>query len=123
MPELSRAAELAIEDGKRLCALARLDRLGRLAVLWGFPFFSIGLAAGFAWAATAWGKALSWDIKEIISGLVWLLYAALFYIRLRGGQGRSPARLALWIFGLSMFSLLVVNMILPSHHSFTPWGK
>ena len=26
MPELNRAAELAIEDGKRLCALARLDQ-------------------------------------------------------------------------------------------------
>lgn len=103
--------------------LARLDRLGRLAVLWGFPFFSIGLAAGLAWADKVWGTFLSWDIKEMVSGLVWLLYAALFYLRLRGGQGRAPARLALWIFGLSMFSLLVVNMVLPSHHSFTPWGK
>ena len=102
-------------------ALAGLDRVGRLAVLWGFPLFSLGLAAGFAWAGKAWGEALSWDIKEIVSGLVWLLYAALLYIRLKGRGGRQPARLAIWIFGLSMFSLLVVNIFLPSHHSFAPW--
>lgn len=104
-------------------SLTRLDRLGRLTVLWGFPLFSLGLIAGFAWANKAWGGFLSWDIKEIFSVLVWFLYATLFYIRLRGIKGRRPARLAIWIFGLSMFSLLVVNLALPSHHSFMPWGK
>ncbi len=103
--------------------LARLDRLGRLAVLWGFPLFSLGLIAGFAWASKAWGNFLSWDIKEILSVLIWFLYAFLFHIRLREIKGRRPARLAVWIFGLSMFSLLVVNLVLPSHHSFMPWGK
>lgn len=102
-------------------ALAGLDRVGRLAVLYGFPLFSLGLIAGFAWAGKAWGEALSWDIKEIVSGLVWLVYAALLGIRLKGQGGRRPAQLAVWIFGLSMFSLLVVNVFLPSHHSFMPW--
>lgn len=101
--------------------LEGLDRVGRLAVLWGFPLFSLGLAAGFLWAGKAWGEAVSWDIKEIVSGLVWLVYAALLYIRLKGNCGRRPAQLAVWIFGLSMFSLLVVNVFLPSHHSFMPW--
>ena len=101
-------------------ALTGLDRAGRLAVLWGLPLFSLGLAAGFVWSSKAWG-GFSWDIKEIVSGLVWLLYAWLFYIRLQGRTGRYPARLAVWVFGLSMFSLLVVNIFLPSHHSFAPW--
>ena len=101
--------------------LAGLDRAGRLAVLWGFPLFSIGLVAGFIWAGRAWGEAFSWDIKEIASGLIWLVYAALLYIRLKGSCGRRPAQLAVWIFGLSLFSLLVVNVFLPSHHSFMPW--
>ncbi len=102
-------------------ALAGLDRIGRLAVLYGFPLFSLGLIAGFAWAGKAWGEALSWDIKELVSTLVWLVYAALLGIRLKGRGGRRPAQLAVWIFGLSMFSLLVVNVFLPSHHSFMPW--
>ncbi len=101
-------------------ALSGLDRAGRLAVLWGFPLFSLGLAAGFAWADKAWG-GFSWDIKELVSCLVWILYACLLYIRLKGGRGRKPAQLAVWVFGLSMFSLLVVNVFLPSHHSFMPW--
>lgn len=100
-------------------ALTGLDRTGRLAVLWGFSLFSLGLVAGFAWSAKAWG-GFSWDIKEVVSCLVWLLYAWLFCIRLKGRAGRWPARLAVWVFGLSLFSLLVVNVFLPSHHSFMP---
>ncbi|MEF2677542.1 MAG: ABC transporter permease, partial [Bilophila wadsworthia] len=50
---------------------------------------------------------------------VWGLYAWLFHQRFtQGWQGRKPAILAIWIFTVCAFSLIVVNLFMTTHHSF-----
>jgi ABC-type transport system involved in cytochrome c biogenesis permease subunit len=102
-------------------ALSVLDRINALCVAAGFPLYTIGIGAGFVWSGSVWGKTFSGDPKEIISLLVWLGFAVLFRQRLlRGWQGRKPALFAIGLFTLCMFSLVVVNMFLPTHHAFLP---
>lgn len=100
-------------------ALAILDKINSVTTLAGFPLYTLGTLAGFIWAGSAWGKTVSGDPKEIISLAVWGLYAWLFHMRLAQGRGgRKPALLAIWLFALCVFSILVVNSFMDTHHSF-----
>lgn len=106
---------------KDLPALSTCDKLNRLSVMWGFPLFTLGMVSGFVWAHPAWGKVISWDPKEIVSIALWLIYAVLFHHRIvLGWQGRKAATMAIWIFAISVFSMLIVNTFMPTHHSFSP---
>ncbi len=100
-------------------ALAILDKVNALSAILGFPLFTIGIVTGVIWAGSTWGKAVSGDPKEIISFFIWGLFAWLFYMRtVQSRGGRKPALLALWLFALSAFSILVVNTFMNTHHSF-----
>lgn len=105
---------------KDLPSLSTFDRAVHWAVAAGFPLYTLGLAAGFAWARLTWGRVFSWDIKEITSIGIWLLYAYLFQQRMvTGRRGRSTAILAVWIFVIALLTMLGINLLAPSHHSFT----
>ena len=81
--------------------------------------FGAGVLFGFISARINWGTILSGDPKEFISLVVWGLYAWLFHQRFtQGWQGRKPAILAIWIFTVCAFSLIVVNLFMTTHHSF-----
>jgi ABC-type transport system involved in cytochrome c biogenesis permease subunit len=107
-----------------LPALNSFDRINAKAVVWGFPLYTLALAAGFVWAPVAFGGEASWrsgvwDPKELISLFVWFLYAALFHLRLVSGwRGRKASLLVILIFGISVFSLIGVNFFMTTHHSF-----
>ena len=104
---------------KDMPALSALDRINRLTVMTGFPLYTIGLLFGFVAARLNWGTLLSGDPKELVSLAVWGIYALLFHMRFaQGRQGRKPAELAIIVFLCCAFSLLVVNLLLPTHHSF-----
>lgn len=104
---------------KDLPALTILDKINAAATLAGFPLYTVGMVAGLVWAGSAWGTAMTGDPKEIISILIWVLYALLFHLRLaQGWRGRKPALLAIWLFALCVFSFLVVNSFMDTHHSF-----
>lgn len=101
-------------------ALSMLDKVNAITAFIGFPLYTIGLIAGFAWAHPSFGATISGDPKEIISIAAWCMYALLFHMRLsQGWRGRKPALLAIWLFGLSVFSILVVNSFIDTHHAFT----
>ncbi|WP_027367577.1 cytochrome C assembly family protein [Desulfocurvibacter africanus] len=105
---------------KDLPSLSTFDRAVHWAVAAGFPLYTVGLLSGFFWAKLTWGKVFSWDIKELTSITIWFLYASLFYQRMvTGRQGRRTAILAIWVFALAMLSMLGINLLTPSHHSFT----
>lgn len=104
---------------KELPALTVLDRLNAVAVSVGFPLFTVGLFTGFVGARVAYGQLMSGDVKELVSLVVWGLFAVLYHQRLaRGWQGRKPAVLAIWIFLVCVFSLTVVNLFMTTHHGF-----
>ena len=104
---------------KDLPALGALDRVNAMATMVGFPCYCLGVLCGFLWARISWGSFVSGDVKEWISLLILAVYALLFHQRLAlGWRGRKPAMLALVIFAASLFSMFVVNTVLPTQHGF-----
>ncbi|MGX8718724.1 MAG: cytochrome c biogenesis protein CcsA [Desulfovibrio sp.] len=100
-----------------LPSLNTLDRVNALATLAGFPCYCLGLLCGFLWAHVSWSGGT--DIKEWISLVILALYAFLFHQRFAlGWSGRKPALLAIAIFAASLFSMLLVNTLFSSQHSF-----
>ncbi|MEW5772667.1 MAG: cytochrome c biogenesis protein CcsA [Thermodesulfobacteriota bacterium] len=104
---------------KDLPSLTAFDTANQWAVMVGFPLFTLGLVSGFVWGHFTWGKAITWDPKEVVSAAIWVLYAYLFHQRLTAGwRGRKAAKLAILVFVFSLVSLAGVNFLLPTHHSF-----
>jgi cytochrome c-type biogenesis protein CcsB len=102
---------------RRLPSLELLDSTGYVLIITGFTLLTIGLATGFIYAKAIWGKFLSWDPKEIWSGVTWLLYAALLHERLTSGwRGRKSAIMAIVGFLVILFTFFGVNFFLEGHH-------
>lgn len=102
-------------------ALAVLDKINAVCVPAGFLLYTVGIATGFIWAASVWGRSFSGDPKELVSLVIWIGYAVLFHQRtVRGRQGRMPAVFMIGLFALCLFSIVVVNALLPTHHAFLP---
>jgi len=87
--------------------LEALDGLTYRAISMGFPLFTAGaMVAGAIWAKRAWGAYWSWDPKEVMSLVVWLVYAAYLHARLvRGLRGPAAAGLAIAGFILTLFTI------------------
>jgi cytochrome c-type biogenesis protein CcsB len=88
-------------------ALALLDSLTYKAISMGFPLFTAGaLVAGAIWAKQAWGAYWSWDPKETLSLVVWLVYAVYLHARLvRGMRGTVVAAISVAGFLLTVFTI------------------
>ena len=88
-------------------ALDALDALAYRAITIGFPLFTAGaLVAGAIWAKQAWGAYWSWDPKEVLSLVVWLVYAAYLHARLvRDLRGTPAAAISVAGFLLTLFTI------------------
>ena len=95
-------------------SLSTYDKVNYIAVVVGFPLFTLGLMSGFIWAPIAQG--LTGSPKVLYSLFVWFLYALLFYQRTAlGYRGRKTAVMAIIIFLISALSMGIdISM---SHHS------
>lgn len=71
-----------------------IDGLNHRAVAYGFPWLTVGLAAGSWWAWRAWGSYWQWSSADIWILIPWLIYAASLHLR-RSGRW-SGRRLALF---------------------------
>ncbi|AXI09376.1 c-type cytochrome biogenesis protein CcsB [Oceanobacillus zhaokaii] len=97
-----------------------LDEIGYRSVTIGFPVFTLGgLIFAAIWAQIAWGRFWGWDPKEVWALVTWFFYAAYLHLRLsRGWHGEKSAWLAVIGFGIIMFNLIVVNLVLAGLHSY-----
>lgn len=97
-----------------------LDEISYRSVLIGFPVFTLGaLIFGMIWAQTAWSRFWNWDPKEVWALITWLFYAAFLHLRLsRGWHGEKSAWLAVIGFGIIMFNLIFVNLVIAGLHSY-----
>ena len=88
-------------------SLTNLEDLTYRAISMGFPLFTAGaLVAGAIWAKRAWGAYWSWDPKEVLSLVVWLVYAAYLHARsVRGLRGPAAAALSIAGFLLTLFTI------------------
>ncbi|WP_249871900.1 c-type cytochrome biogenesis protein CcsB [Oceanobacillus saliphilus] len=97
-----------------------LDEIMYRSVAIGFPIFTLGgLIFAAIWAQIAWGRFWGWDPKEVWALVTWFFYAAFLHLRLsRGWHGERSAWLAVIGFGIIMFNLIVVNLVLAGLHSY-----
>jgi cytochrome c-type biogenesis protein CcsB len=97
-----------------------LDEIMYRAVAIGFPIFTLGgLIFAAIWAQIAWGRFWGWDPKEVWALVTWFFYAAFLHLRLsRGWHGEKSGWLAVIGFGIILFNLIVVNLVLAGLHSY-----
>ena len=85
----------------------------------GWSFFSGSMVAGGIWGYYAWGTYWLWTPKELWTSILWLFYALLLHLRLRGDKWDV---LSAWFgilgFAVMLFTYLGVSMLLKSSHSF-----
>jgi cytochrome c-type biogenesis protein CcsB len=97
-----------------------LDEIAYRSVLIGFPIFTLGgLVFAMIWAQIAWTRFWNWDPKEVWALITWFFYAAFLHLRLsRGWHGEKSAWLAVIGFGIIMFNLVFVNLVIAGLHSY-----
>lgn len=97
-----------------------LDEISYRSVAIGFPIFTLGaLIFAMIWAQSAWTRFWGWDPKEVWALITWLFYAAFLHLRLsKGWHGEKSAWLAVIGFGIIMFNLIAVNLIIAGLHSY-----
>ena len=97
-----------------------LDEVMYRAVAIGFPIFTLGgLIFASIWAQIAWGRFWGWDPKEVWALITWFFYAAFLHLRLsKGWHGEKSGWLAVIGFGIILFNLIVVNLVIAGLHSY-----
>jgi len=92
---------------RRLPSLKLLDSMGYSCLIAGFPMLTFGIITGVVYAQVVLGRFWSWDHKEILGAITWLVYAALLHERLAvGWRGRRAA-----IMTIVGFVILVITFL------------
>jgi ABC-type transport system involved in cytochrome c biogenesis permease subunit len=97
---------------------AYLDLLYKTALV-GWTFFSASMIAGGIWGYYAWGTYWLWTPKELWTSILWLFYALLLHVRLKGAKWDTvTAWLGIIGAAVMLFTYLGVSMLMKSSHSF-----
>lgn len=98
----------------------RLEDLAyRLAII-GFVFWSFTLIAGAIWAEAAWSRYWGWDVKEVWTFVIWVLYAGYIHARAtRGWRGTRSAWLSIIAYAAVIFNFTVVNVFFKGLHAYS----
>src|SRR5690606_41762209 len=96
-----------------------LDEISYRAIAIGYPIFTLGgLIFAMIWAEEAWGRYWMWDPKETWALIAWLVYSAYLHFRITAGwEGRRSAWIAVIGFGVVLFTLVGVNLLIVGLHS------
>lgn len=79
----------------RMPSLAEMDDVGLRSLVIGFPFMTLGLAAGAVIAVATYGTQYFSDPKVVLSLLMWVVYMVLLFSRWTAGwRGRRAALLS-----------------------------
>jgi|GEM_PF-49423 len=100
--------------------LELLDEISYRAVAIGYPIFTLGgLIFAMIWAKQAWTRYWGWDPKETWAFIAWCVYSAYLHFRITWGwEGRWSAWLAVLGFGVVLFTLVGVNLLIVGLHSY-----
>ncbi|MGO1627667.1 MULTISPECIES: c-type cytochrome biogenesis protein CcsB [unclassified Microbacterium] len=91
----------------------------RLAII-GFILWTFTLIAGAIWAQDAWGRYWGFDVKEVWTFIIWVLYAGYIHARAtRGWRGTRSAWLAIVGFVAVIFNFTIVNMYFDGLHAYS----
>lgn len=104
---------------RRLPSLQGLDHMTRRATRLGFVFLTAGLVLGSILAHRAWGEYWSWDPKQCMTLLTWMLYGtAMLLRRRRDWQGERVAAVNLIAFSSVVLGVLLISWFFESAHKF-----
>lgn len=91
----------------RLPSLNSSERIGHVAILWGFPMLTLGIATGSLWSLDTYGSVWVGGAKQTFPILAWIVFAIVLYGRLaRGFGGRKSAYLTIAGFALGLLTVL-----------------
>jgi cytochrome c-type biogenesis protein CcsB len=97
-----------------------LDAMAYRIIIVGFILWTFTLMAGAIWANRAWGRYWGWDVKEVWTFIIWVIYAAYIHAKAtRGWNGTRAAWLAIIGFAAVMFNFGVVNVFFKGLHSYS----
>ncbi len=103
----------------RLPSLDKLDRIAYRSAIAAFPFYTFAIMAGAMWAEVAWGSYWSWDPKETVALVSWVVYAGYLHARATAGwRGRPAAWISVVGLATIIFNLFFVNMVISGLHSY-----
>lgn len=106
---------------RRLPSLEVLDRIQFRALLFGFAFLTLGIAAGGAWAAAAFAEPWALDPKVLFTLVIWVWYGIALQVRLVAGwRGRWSALFSIVGFAGLVFSLVGFNFVVAGWHTYGP---
>lgn len=94
--------------GRGRDAQAWFDTTAELAVLFG----ACVLVTGPIWARKAWGTYWQWDVRLTTSLLLWVIFAAILFVRRYGGPGGIKLAAGLAIFGAADVPLIYASVSL-----------
>ena len=108
------------ENPKRQLLMQAMEGLIFRIIDIGFPFLTIGIAAGAVWANISWGRFWSWDAKEVWALATWLIYSGCLHLRhSRNLNGIYAASISALGFIAIIFTYIGVNLFFPSIHSYS----
>jgi cytochrome c-type biogenesis protein CcsB len=108
---------------RRLPSLEQLDALNYWCLTVGFPLLTAGMVIGSLYAQYTLGRFFSFDPKEILTLIAWMIYAVLLHERLTvGWRGRRAALLALCGFGVLIITFVGAGLWWGGYHSFASFS-
>lgn len=97
-----------------------LESLAYRLYVVGFVMWTFTLIAGAIWAERAWGRYWGWDVKEVWTFIIWVLFAGYIHARAtRGWRGNRAAWLGIVGFSAVLFNYSVVNLFFTGLHSYS----
>lgn len=97
-----------------------LDAMAYRIIIVGFILWTFTLMAGAIWANRAWGRYWGWDVKEVWTFIIWVIYAAYIHAKAtRGWNGTRAAWFAIIGFAAVVFNFGVVNVFFKGLHSYS----
>ncbi|MEO7125624.1 MAG: c-type cytochrome biogenesis protein CcsB [Nakamurella sp.] len=103
----------------RLPVADKLDRIAYRSAIIAFPFYTFAIIAGALWAEVAWGSYWSWDPKEVVALVSWVVYAGYLHSRATAGwRGKPAAWISVLGLGTIIFNLFFINMVVSGLHSY-----
>lgn len=87
----------------------------------GFVFWTLGpLITGAIWAEETWGRYWGWDVKEVWTFIIWVLYAGFIHARAtRGWRGTRSAWLNIVSYTAVIFNFSIVNVFFKGLHAYS----
>jgi len=104
---------------KKFPPLEYLDRTTEKALYLGFIFLTLAMISGAMWSDLVFGDYWMWSPKQVVTFVLWLLYAILIHQRvLIGWRGKKTAQMFILAFFVWLLSFFVVSLCCKGFHTY-----